>query len=99
MKSKCFVLAALNPTTAIKQSPDLLYRLAIAEVIELFESQIAQINYTTVHLNNVWGAEDEGVQAITEKLNTMKVYIEEKMNSLKAIMDRDITPREYLKKC
>ena len=78
-----------------KSNPDLHYRFAMTEAVQLFESQRAQINFTIVHFVNVWGAEDQSVKEITAKLNSMKTYIEQKMNTLKAQLEGDFTPRKY----
>ena len=67
----------------------------MTEAVQLFETQTVQINFTIVHFVNVWGAEDQSVKEITAKLNSMKTYIEQKMNALKAQLERVITPRKY----
>lgn len=59
-----------------------LYRFAVGEAIQLFDSQETQINFTKVHFINVWGAEDKEVQKIIAKLNSMKTFLSQKINIL-----------------
>jgi hypothetical protein len=88
-----FVCAGLEPiSTRRPDNSDVLYRLALVEAIELFESQKKQINYTIVHFVNVWGAEDQGVKDMVAKLNNEKQFLTQSVHTWKTKLDREIFP-------